>query len=270
MKPSILHLLFAVSLLFCYSTPSFSQDFEVAPVLVSFDANPGESQSRRLTVRNHSNEIQRYLFTLADYIVNEQGARQSVDAGSTDRSLESLLTVNPSFVELNPNETAEVDLNIDVPQGWFKTCWGIVHVEVAREQTAVDADRQMATGILIQPRINVLVSQSSRANQNYSGTVRGLQEVTVPGNPRRSFEATLINTGDKILKAKVFLAIANMNTAEEQLFDPSNITVYPGQERAVTLTLPVMPEPGSYALAFMMDYGRRAAVEGAQILLEVE
>ena len=53
----------------------FSQDFEVAPVLVSFDANPGENQIQTLTLRNHSNEKQKFVLNLADYTVNEEGAK---------------------------------------------------------------------------------------------------------------------------------------------------------------------------------------------------
>ena len=246
-----------------------AQDFEVAPVLISFDANPGETQNRKLTVRNHSNERQRYLLALADYSTDRNGTRQSLDAGSTERSVAGFLTINPAFIELNPNETAEVDVNISIPPGMFKTCWGMVLVEVAREQTPFDADKQLATGILIMPRIVVLVKQSSRANRNFSGTVSGLHEVTEPGSVSRTFEATLKNTGDKILEAKVFLALANLDTAEEQTFPPTRITVYPDQERVVRLTLPVNPTRGSYALALLMDYGNRSALEGAQILLEV-
>ena len=61
-----------------------------------------------------------------------------------------------------------------------------------------------------------------------------------------------------------------METAEEKQFNPTNVTVYPGQQRKVILTLQENPEPGQYALAFLMDYGNKAAIEGAQILLNVE
>jgi hypothetical protein len=252
------------------SNPVFTQDFEVAPVLVSFDANPGETQSRKLTIRNHNNERQRFLLNLSDYTNDENGAKKSVAAGTTDRSMINLLSINPSFIELNPNETAEVDLNLTVPQNFFKTCWGMVQVQIAKEQTSAEADKQLATGVLIMPRIIVLVKQSPKANQNYQGKVSNLREITKPEAKNKSFEATLSNTGDKILEAKVFLALANLNTAQEEVFNSTTVTVYPGQNRKVELVLPVIPEKGNYALAFMMDYGKRAALEGAQIMLELK
>ncbi len=246
------------------------QDFEVAPVLVSFDANPGENQTRTITVRNHSNERQKFTLGLADYTVDQEGTKQAQPAGSTDRSLIDWLTINPAFLELNPNEEGSATLILNVPRTGFNTRWGMVRIEVAKEKEPSMADKQLATGILIVPRIVVLVKQSPRSNQNFSGSVKELREVEGHHPEHRSFQATLVNSGDKILDAKVFLALANLETALEEQFKPTPVTIYPGQERKVTLTLPVEPEPGQYALALLMDYGKGSSIEGAQILLAVE
>lgn len=124
--------------------------------------------------------------------------------------------------------------------------------------------------MVIVPRIVVLVQQSPRSNQNYRGTVSGLREITDDNRPSRSFEAILTNTGEKVLDAKVFLALANLQTAEEKQFNPTSVTVYPEQQRRVVLNLPEEPPPGQYAIALLMDYGHRAPIEGAQILLNIE
>ena len=92
------------------------------------------------------------------------------------------MTINPSFVELNPNESARVELVMTVPRTGFNTRWGMIQVEVAKEQTASEADKQLAAGVVIVPRIVVLVKQSPRSNQNYSGTVSGLMRWKEP-NP---------------------------------------------------------------------------------------
>ncbi|MEZ5069772.1 MAG: hypothetical protein R2751_02090 [Bacteroidales bacterium] len=249
---------------------TYSQDFEVAPVLVSFDANPGENQNQTITVRNHGNIRQKFAVTLSDYTVDEEGTKTSLPSGSTPRSMANWLTINPSYVELNPNESAEVDLIMTVPRTGFDTKWGMIHVEVTQEQTASEADKQLATGVVLVPRIVVLVKQSPRSNLNFRGHVTDLKEITKTGSPVRSFQATLVNTGDKILDAKVFLALANLETAEEKQYRPTTVTLYPGQQRMVSLILSETPQPGQYALAFLMDYGHRSSIEGAQMLLTVE
>jgi hypothetical protein len=180
------------------------------------------------------------------------------------------LTINPAFVELNPNESTEVQLILTVPRNGFSTRWGMIPVEVAKEQSASNVDKQLATGVLLIPRIVVLLQQSPRSNQNYKGTVSGLIEVTKAGDEFRSFEATLINQGDKVLDAKVFIAVANMETMEEEQMKPTKITIYPDQSRKVTLTLNKKLQPGKYAIAYLMDYGHRSSIEGSQMLLEVQ
>jgi len=252
------------------STPAFSQDFEVAPVLVSFEANPGESQVRTLTLINHSSERQKFLLSLSDYLLDEDGVKQPREAGSTRYSLADWLTINPAFVELNPNEETEITLMMNVPRTGYDSRWGMVQVEQTNEQSSSAADKQLTTGVVLVPRIVVLVKQSPGSNQNYRGTVSGLKEVTKAGADKRSFEATISNSGDKILDAKVFLAVANLNTAEEQQFKATTVTVYPGFKRKATLTLPVNLAPGSYALAFLMDFGHGAPIQGAQMMLEVK
>ena len=247
-----------------------AQDFEVAPVLVSFTANPGETQTRELTITNHGNEAQTFNLSLKDYTVDEQGTKQALAAGSTDRTLVDWLTVNPSYVELNPNETATASLILRVPRTGHNTRWGMVSVEVAKEKVAAQADKQLATGVIIVPRIVVLVKQSPPSNRNFSGKVSGLKEVESPNIAFRSFEVVLENTGDNILDAKVFLALANLQNAEEKQYRPTSVTVYPQQKRRMVLVLPENPPPGDYALAFLMDYGENSTIEGAQILLNIE
>lgn len=263
-------LFFYINLILLTTNVLNAQDFEVAPVLISFDANPGEIQTKTITVRNHSVEREKFVLNLSDYLLNEEGAKKAVEAGSTPRTLADWLTINPAFVELNPNESAEIQLILNVPRSGFNTRWGMIPVEIAREQSPSTVDKQLATGVRIIPRIVVLVKQSPRSNLNYKGTVTGLKEVTKPDDEFRSFEATLINQGDKILEANVFLAVANMDTMGEEQLKPTMVTIYPDQSRKVTLSLRSKLEPGKYAIAYLMDYGHRSALEGAQMMLEVE
>ena len=47
-----------------------SQDFEVAPVKIFFEAEPGQTQSMPVSILNHSNHKQAYILELSDFIVN--------------------------------------------------------------------------------------------------------------------------------------------------------------------------------------------------------
>lgn len=261
---------FLILLFFVPFTMGFGQDFEVAPVLVNFTANPGESDTKILTLRNHSPERQKFTLNLSDYQIGPEGEKIQAEPGSTNRSLFNWLNINPAFVELNPNEAAEIELIMTVPRNGYTTRWGMIHVQVAKEQNPSEADKQLATGVLLVPRIVVLVKQSPRANVNYKAEINDFKEITEPGDEYRSFEAVISNTGDKVIDAKVFLALANLETAIEEKFKPETITVYPGSDRKVSLVLPKTLKQGTYALAFLMDYGHNTSIEGSQLLLEIE
>lgn len=257
-----------VFVLVLFSLFAVSQDFEVAPVLINFKAESGTVQTAKLTVKNYANTKQKFELKLSDYLIDENGAKKSVPVGTTDRSCANWLTVNPSFMELNPNESKQIDVIMTVPKTEDGTKWGMIHVQVAKEKMLIDADKEMATGIIVVPRIVVLVKQSPKSNNNYSGKIENIKEITKEGDVFRKFEAELINDGDKVIDAKISLSVANITTAKEQKFEQEKITVYPGHNRIITISLPINLEPGKHAVAIIMDYGHRKAIEGVQMIIE--
>lgn len=255
-------------IIFCVLTVfSYSQDFEVAPVLMNFTADPGSVQTKLLTVKNYSNIEQTFSLKFSDYIIDENGSKQTKAMNSTENSCANWITISPSFVELKPNESKEINVSMAVPQNRFETRWGMIHVEVAKEKDIFSADKQLTTGVVVVPRINVLVKQSPKSNTNYSAKVISLTEITANNDDFRKFEIEIHNTGDKVIDAKVFLAVANIKTAVEKKYKETVITVYPNHKRNLTLTLPEKLETGEYAIAAIMDYGHRKPIEGTQIII---
>ncbi len=247
-----------------------AQDFEVSPVLMKFDANPGEIQSKSINLVNHANKREMFVLNLADYTIDHEGNKQSAPAGTTPRSCAGWMTINPSFIELNPNESAQIEVLMQVPRDGFQSKWGIINVQPAKEQTGISADKEMAAGVILVPRIAILVQQSPKSNENYKGTIQALKEVTKPGDVKRIFEATIINSGDKVIEADITLAVANIMTAEEKTYNPTKVTIYPDNERIIQLTLPEDLQPGQYAIGAFLDYGHRMPIEVTQMMLEVK
>lgn len=260
---------FFTSIFAFYSLIIFAQDFEVSPVLVSFNAEAGSIQSTKLTLKNYDNQNQKFELKLSDYQIDESGNKKQVAAGTLPNSLANWITINPSMIELNPNETKEIDLIITVPKGHTETRWGMIHVQVAKEKSPMDMNDNIATGVVLVPRIVVLVKQSPKSNSNYSAIIHDFKEVTKQGEDKfRKFEVIVTNTGDKVIDAQVKLSLANIETAEEQEFETNEYTVYPMQSRKLILTLNKSLKPGKYALAAIMDYGHRKSLEGVQLIIE--
>ena len=193
-----------------------AQDFEVSPVLMNFNAEPGEIQKKQLTLINHSAQPQKYNLKISDFILDADGNRKIVPLGSSKRSCADWITINPSFIELNPNQTAQLDIMMTVPKDGFSSRWCMIHVEVAKEQTAFEADKTLATGVLLVPRIVVMVKQSPRSNNNYKATINNLKEITKRTDKQQVFEVAVANIGDNVIDANVYLTLANLQTGKRR------------------------------------------------------
>jgi len=248
----------------------YSQDFEVSPVLMNFTADAGEIQTKQINLINHSSKPQTYTMKISDYELDGEGNKKPIPAGKSKRSCADWLTINPSLIELKPNESAKIDAIMAVPKDGFSAKWCMVYVEVTKEQSSFDADKSLATGVLLVPRIVILVKQSPKSNSNYKAAISELKETTKPGDLLRSFDVLVTNMGDNVIEASVNLAIADIQSAKEEKFSPVKVTVYPDASRIVKLQLPTELAKGKYALAAILDYGHRQPLGGTQLMLDVK
>ncbi len=262
------HLLFLISLSLSISF-SIAQDFEVAPVVLNYNANPGEIQQATVTIRNHANIKQGFTFNMGDFEIEADGKKTRLPAGESDRSCSDWVTINPSYVELNPNEERQITVIMTVPESGTSSKWSMIYVQTATEQNEDPVDKQMATGIKVVPRIVILVNQSPTINSNYKATINNLVEVTTPEDTAKTFKVMVENTGDKIIEANVQLALANLETATEQKFEKTMQRIYPGEKREFILSLPNNLGTGQHALAAILDYGHGTNLEGAQIIIDL-
>lgn len=246
----------------------FGQDFEVSPVAVNFSAEPGENQVRKINIINHSPRPQKYQFKINDFLLDTDGVVRPMALGINKRSCAEWLTLNPSFIELGPNQSATVDMIITVPKDGFTARWANVGVEPVKEQNAFEADKNLSQGVLIVPRISIQVRQSPRSNRSYKASINNLREITKPTDTNRVFEVMVQNSGDNILSANVHLILANVNSGDEQKFEATNFTIYPDGKRLLKLHVPRNIAKGKYALAAILDYGHRQPLEGTQLMID--
>ncbi|MCB0431397.1 MAG: hypothetical protein H6585_10460 [Flavobacteriales bacterium] len=255
----------------CIGPSAFAQDFEVSPVVINFEVEPGGIATQKVLIRNHANTAQHFEFKLGDYEVDEHGSKKRLPPGTSPKSCSDWISVNPSFLELKPNEETEVNVIMAVPKSGTDTRWGIIYVQAATERTSLDVDKNVAAGVLLKPRIAVFVSQSPKSNTNWNGKLERLHEVPNARTPTlRTFEVQVNNTGDKMLEARVYLVLADVNTGEEKKYPETKKTMVPGSKSVFKLSIPKedIKAGKKYALAAVMDYGHRSALEAVQIMIE--
>ncbi|RPH29860.1 MAG: hypothetical protein EHM93_16750 [Bacteroidales bacterium] len=247
-----------------------AQDFEVAPVFLEFNAEPGENQSRTITVKNHSNKKSSFLITLNDFLPSSTGEKKVLAPNSTKRSCANWLNINPSFFEINPGDEISIQLNMMVPTDEYSAAWCILYIQTTIEQSSWTSDKSLGTGVRVGGRIGVHIYQSPKSNSKYALKISNLIEITEAKDKERRFSATIENLGEKITKSKVYLIASNINNVEEKQFDPIEFETFPKMSRTIELILPNVLASGTYSLAAIIDYGSKFALEGTQILIEVK
>lgn len=248
-----------------------AQDFEVAPVRLDFNAEPGENQTKVINITNHSNKKASFIVSIADFLIGSDGTREMLPPNTTRRSAANWLNINPSFFELNPGDQLPVQVAMLVPGDEYGAAWSMLYVQPAKEQTSWDADKNLSAGVMVSGRIGITVYQSPSSNTNHSIKVTKLEEVTDAEDMVRKFSATIDNLGDKVTTCKIHLIASNINTAEEKQFPSFEVETYPKMTRNVEVELPSGElTPGKYAIAVIVDYGPKFALEGAQLVIDIE
>jgi hypothetical protein len=267
-NPFILFL--PISLFLSISTFVFAQDFEVAPVRVNFNAAPGESQSRTVTIKNHSNRRETITLRMQDFLVQRQGQMELLPAGSTRNSIASWINLNPAFIEMEPNETRTIQVNLQAPSDEYSSKWGILSFLTTAEQTAFSADKDVRTGIALSGRIDIHLSYNPSTAEPGRLEINQLTEIGNDNPAFRRFTVNLDNLGERITNAKIFIIASNLNTAQEKRFKTIEVATYPQTSRIVELTIPNELEPGKYSIAAILDYPGSQSLKGAQIVIDVE
>ncbi len=248
-----------------------AQDFEVAPVRLDFNAEPGENQTKVVNIKNHSNRKASFIVAISDFLPSSDGKRQMMPPNTTRRSAANWLNINPSFFELNPGDQIPIQISMLVPGDEYGAAWCMLYIQPSKEQTSWDVDKALGAGVQVSGRIGVTIYQSPNSNKNHSIKVTSLKEVTTEEDTTRRFSATIDNLGDKVTKCKVHLIASNVNTSEEKQFPSLEVETFPKMTRNVEVELPSGElEAGKYAIAVIVDYGSRFALEGAQIVIDVE
>jgi len=248
----------------------FGQDFEVAPVLLEYAAEPGDNQVKIITIKNHSNVKTSFILSITDFLPSSNGEKKVVAPNSTKRSCANWLNINPTFFELNPGDEIPVQIAMLVPSDQYSAAWCMVYIQPTTEQTSWSVDKSLGTGIKVNGRIGVMIYQSPKSNNNYSLKISNISEVTELGDKERSFSATVENLGEKITKARVYLIVANNLTLEEKQYPSVEIETFPKMSRNIVLKLPNDLKVGKYTLSMIIDYGPKFALEGSQLLIEVK
>lgn len=264
-------LIILVIIFYGVQLPVFAQSFEISPAELVFDAEPGQTQNKTVTITNHASKKGAFNVILGDFVVNKEGKKIDVDAATTEHSLVNWISINPPFIELEPNETKQIIVSMQTPVGDYSTRWANIYVRSTLEQTAFTADKSFRAGMNVLGQIVIRAYQSPKSNTNYKMKISGMSEIVSNVDTVRKFKATVSNLGEKITYCKVSVMASNLSTAKESVVQELSFSTLPDSEFEIYFDVNVSDlNTGKYALAAILDYGKQSNLEGTQILIDIK
>ncbi len=262
MFKSILLFLFS----FLLFSNLFSQDFEVAPVKMIFTIDPSETQTKVLTIKNHSNFKTSFNIVFEDFIFDKDGKKITLEKNSTKTSCTDWITPEKTFFDINPNESVNLKITIHAPEGDYTTRWAMMHVQTVREKTSFDVDKSgIGAGVNLSGRIAVQIFRYPATKKEPNVNIKNLIEVPNPEGGERTFTTIINNEGTIIANCKVIFIASDLNSGEEIEFDPIFFDSFPGYKREIQFTLPSTIPPGKYSFAALLDYGKTTTIKGTRL-----
>ena len=251
---------------FFISSSVFAQDFEVAPVKMDFIVNPEESQTKILSIKNHSNFKTSFTISFKDYIVGREGNKQAVEKNSTKTSCADWITPEKTFFDIAPNEQVQIKITITPPADDYSTRWALMYIQTVKVKTSFDIDKSsLGAGVRLSGRISVEINREPSTPLKADLKIKDLREVYLVDSGNRIFIADILNLGKNIANCKISFIASDLNTAEEIEFDPIHLISYPGFLREVRFELPNTMPPGKYSLVALLDYGKTTTIKGVRL-----
>jgi len=236
---------------------------KVSPSLVQSNADEGNIQSREVMITNNTPDSQKYHVRYQDFELTPDGRTTFLEAGSCEQSLSDYIRIEPDEIELDPGETAGIQLTVSVPEGkeFNNAAWGVVMIEQAGEQPDTGTDPIMETGekgLVSTLAYSVWVYQNPPKAENRHVDITNF----IVGNKSKNkgFYLKVKNKGDGISVCKAYVEITNLATGEQILVEGKHYTILPGTRQTLLFELDEDLPKGNYNAVGVLDYSNQEMV----------
>ncbi|HEX7118226.1 MAG TPA: hypothetical protein VF212_05530 [Longimicrobiales bacterium] len=246
----------------------------ISPMTEERQAEPGETYTGTVLVRNTTAEPQEARIYQTDYAYFADGRVEFGEPGALARSNASWVTFAPSRVALRPGEVVEVSYSVHVPADaggrLGGTYWSVLMVE------SVGPEASGSSGTAGQERVRMGVSTKLRyavqlvTHIDGTGVRRAELEgarVVATADGGRVLEFDVVNTGDLSYRLDISLELYDANGAAVGRYEDQRGLLYPGSSLRQRFDLTDIPS-GTYTVLVVADTGSDD-VFGAQYTLKL-
>ncbi len=253
-----------------------SQSVSVSPSRFYFNVSPGNYKSQKLRVSNNGTKPQSFTVSFSNFNSHGNKGKTQIDTNKvTEHGMADWMSASPAFFELQPGESKDVDLLLQVPNTpeGNTVRWAVTSVKLARENTGPTEKGENITGMAIIPTFSFLIHLfQTPPNVTYTEVaVEKFYEDTINSNDSlRYLVMDAHNIGDAIANCAPYLDMVNLKNGEKRKVRSKGFTILPGGYRQVKFTLPNDLSKGEYNILGIIDYGSESDIAGMELNIKVE
>lgn len=264
----------SVALLFLLSFGSNAQNISVAPSRFYYRVNPGGVKSQVLKVTNNSKVKESFAISFGDFSApGSAGKSVLMKAGESPNSLVKYISANPSYFEVEPGKSMDVQVTLEMPNlpESNKVKWGTLMLKIDKNRANASnlGANDVGMGILETFQFVVHIFQTPPNVTFKQAEIVSLKQVAGDKPGDRAISLFTKNTGDAILDCAAYIELVNLGTGKKERMKPAAFTVLPGGSREMKFILPATIEKGKYNLTGVVDFGSKDEVQAAELELEI-
>lgn len=268
---------FLITILFTINSQILSaQSASVSPSRLYYKIAPGGYKSQKIRVTNNGDKTETFKVEFADFRApGNQGKTEVTPTGETnERGCSQWLSASPSFVEVGPGETKDVEILLQVPNipEANTARWAVAVVKLARENTGQMAKGSDVVGMQILQSIQFVIHifQTPPAVTFKEASIVKFYRDTTATDSITILKMVVKNTGDAIIDCAPYLDFVNSSTGKKTTIRNKGFSVLPGGERELVFKIPGALEKGVYNILGVVDYGSDNDIAGAELTLKIE
>lgn len=243
------------------------QKISTAPTRLNYKVSPGGSATGIITVTNNANMNQAFSVDFGDFDASRAGKSKFMEKGEMARSCADWLSATPALFELQPGESQQIRVVMDVPQDSTALIarWAVAYIRLNEERVATqDQGNDLIVNLNQSYRFGVYIFQTPPNAVYAKGELIDFKQ-----NDDQLI-LRLRNVGETFLKCNSYAEFTNLQTGEISRLKPKNFTVLPASNRDVTFIIPKDFAPGKYSVLGVLDYGNRDEVAAAELEIEIQ
>ncbi|MBS1588215.1 MAG: hypothetical protein JST52_01245 [Bacteroidetes bacterium] len=264
-RVSFLILLLCIS----YFPKLSAQNLGVHPTTLEFRLAAGQSESQAIHLSNSSPKKVQFRLYLNDWLRDSMGGHIYSDPNKLPHSCTRWVTIDKSFVELEPGKSTDVTVKLALPdssESAEEMKWSMLFIETVEEQKAAQAKgAQAAVKNLL--RIGVHIYQTPPGLVEKAVKVFDLKPV--PGESN-IYRLSCQNIGKVMVDCRSYIELASLADGKKTKLEAVEFPLFPSQRRLVVFELPKDLPKGKYSALAVLDAGEDVSLEAVESEIEIK